>query len=408
MGLLPEDWDDLSLSAMIMTRNESRRLCQAGFSCLARGDAAAARDSFSQVVQSGRTDADAFLGLALAGRALGDRAALGEAIERLLAVAPRHIQGLVLKADLLAGSGDERAASSFYLAAVEAAAAQPPLSPALAAEVERARVQCQRYAGEYAAHIRTQLANRGLTAANLSPRFAMSLDVLFGQKSIYVQSPRYFYFPGLPQIQFYERAQFQWLDTLEASTAEIREELAAVLRDATAFKPYVEAPPGRPHKPQDGMLDNPDWSAFYLWKNGQLVPDNAARCPKTVRALEAVPLAQMPRRSPSVLFSLLRPGARIPPHNGLVNTRLICHLPLIVPGQCGFRVGNETREWQPGRAWVFDDSIEHEAWNRSDQTRVILLFDIWRPELAEAEREQLCALFDAIDNYRGGEPAWEI
>jgi aspartyl/asparaginyl beta-hydroxylase (cupin superfamily) len=105
----------------------------------------------------------------------------------------------------------------------------------------------------------------------------------------------------------------------------------------------------------------------------------------------------------------LRPGAHIPPHNGLVNTRLICHLPLLVPGQCTFRVGNELRDWRQGRAWLFDDTIEHEAWNRSGETRVILLFDVWRPELSQEERELVVSLFAAIDAHGGGKkPEWEI
>jgi aspartyl/asparaginyl beta-hydroxylase (cupin superfamily) len=156
------------------------------------------------------------------------------------------------------------------------------------------------------------------------------------------------------------------------------------------------------------MLDNPDWTAFYLWKDGEPLTANAERCPRTMAALEAVPLARLPNRSPSVLFSQLRPGARIPPHNGFVNTRLICHLPLIVPPGCGFRVGNESREWVEGKAWVFDDTIEHEAWNGSGETRVILLFEIWRPELTLRERELVCAMFEAIDAHTGQKPQWEI
>ena len=136
--------------------------------------------------------------------------------------------------------------------------------------------------------------------------------------------------------------------------------------------------------------------------------DNAARCPKTMEALREVPLAHVANRSPSILFSLLKPGARIPPHNGLVNTRSICHLPLIVPGQCTFRVGNSVRDWAEGRAWLFDDTIEHEAWNRTDQTRVILLFDVWRPELSDEERALVTALFEAIDAHDGRKPHWEI
>ena len=92
------------------------------------------------------------------------------------------------------------------------------------------------------------------------------------------------------------------------------------------------------------------------------------------------------------MFSLLKAGARIAPHTGMFNTRLVCHLPLIVPPRCTFRVGNEVRERREARLFIFDDTIEHEAWNDSDQDRVVLIFDIWRPELDDREREELTAL----------------
>jgi aspartyl/asparaginyl beta-hydroxylase (cupin superfamily) len=184
--------------------------------------------------------------------------------------------------------------------------------------------------------------------------------------------------------------------------------LIDVLQDTSRFEPYVKGNPMRPHHEQKGMLNNPDWSAFYLWKDGEIVAENAARCPLTMRTLEGVPLTRVKNRSPSVLFSLLRPGAHIPPHSGLANTRLICHLPLIVPRDCAFRVGNDVRVPVEGKAWVFDDTIEHEAWNSSDQIRVILLFEIWRPDLSAEERGLVSAMFDAIDAYSGEKPAWEI
>jgi aspartyl/asparaginyl beta-hydroxylase (cupin superfamily) len=102
---------------------------------------------------------------------------------------------------------------------------------------------------------------------------------------------------------------------------------------------------------------------------------------------------------------MLRPGARIPAHTGLLNTRLICHLPLIVPEGCGLRVGNETRPWVEGETLIFDDSIEHEAWNGSDRLRVVLLFDIWRPELSPDERDLVAAMLAAVDSYGGGPAA---
>ncbi len=79
----------------------------------------------------------------------------------------------------------------------------------------------------------------------------------------------------------------------------------------------------------------------------------------------------------------------------MFNTRLVCHLPLIVPPGCTFRVGNETREWREGKLVIFDDTIEHEAWNDSKEDRVVLIFDIWRPELSTRERDELTALLSA-------------
>jgi aspartyl/asparaginyl beta-hydroxylase (cupin superfamily) len=232
--------------------------------------------------------------------------------------------------------------------------------------------------------------------------------VILGKKRVYLQEPKVYYFPGLPQIQFYGREQFPWLTQLERATDAIRQELRAVMADPAAFSPYVTGDANRPRKDQAGMLNNPAWSAFYLWKNGEPVAANSERCPATLAALESAPLARVQNRSPSILFSLLQPGAHIPPHNGLVNTRLICHLPLIVPGPCRFRVGNDVREWREGEAWVFDDTIEHEAWNTTRETRVILLFDIWRPELGDEERRMVASLFGAIDAHAGKKPDWEI
>jgi aspartyl/asparaginyl beta-hydroxylase (cupin superfamily) len=107
------------------------------------------------------------------------------------------------------------------------------------------------------------------------------------------------------------------------------------------------------------------------------------------------------QRSPIALWSLLKPGTHIQPHHGLLNTRLICHIPLIVPHNCAIRVGNETRSWREGEALIFDDSFEHEAWNKSNETRVILLFEIWRPEISPDERAALTTIFETINDYHG-------
>jgi len=380
----------------------------AGAEALRRGDARRAQAIFSRALAAGRADASTLLGLAYACRSLDDGAGKIAAVERLLAREPHNTRALILKADHLAELGDARSASSYYLAALRSVPPRSQVPPDLAAELHRVREICERYSAQYQSYIFDRLAARGFDARSSSGRFAQSLDIVLGRKKVFVQEPRYYYFPALPQIQFYERRDFPWLDQVERATDAIRSELLAVLEDPGAFAPYVQGDPNRPHNEQAGMLNNPAWSAFFLWKNGDPVAENAARCPKTLAALADAPFCRVPKRSPSILFSLMQPGAHIPPHNGLVNTRLICHLPLIVPGRCRFRVGNDVREWVEGRSWVFDDTIEHEAWNETDRTRVILLFDIWRPELSEEERVLVSALFEAIDAYGGKQPEWTI
>ena len=389
-------------------RTDARALAAAGLDALRRGNAREARASFEQIVRQGEADAGSLLALAHACSRLNDAPAAIASLDKLLAQEPRNLRALILKADQLAALGDDRAASSHYQFAVQAAPPSDQLPPDLVREIERAKSMGGHYAQKFEQFLfdRVRAAEAGAGAA--SARFRQSLDIMVGRKNIYFQQPQAYYFPELPQIQFYDRASFPWMDAVEAATAEIRAEAAAALQDGSGFRPYVEGDPRRPRKEQSGLTDNPDWSAFYLWKNGEVVPENAARCPRTMATLATVPLAQVSNRSPSVLFSLLRPGARIPPHSGLVNTRLICHLPLIVPPGCGLRVGNDSRTLVEGKAWAFDDTIEHEAWNGSREPRVILLFEVWRPELSEDERALVRAMFDAIDAYSGQKPTWSI
>jgi aspartate beta-hydroxylase len=118
-------------------------------------------------------------------------------------------------------------------------------------------------------------------------------------------------------------------------------------------------------------------------------------------AIGALPQPTVPGRSPAAMFSVLSPRTRIPPHTGVANTRLVLHLPLIVPEGCGFRVGAETRSWKVGEAWVFDDTIEHEAWNGSDAQRIILICDIWNPHLSREEQTLIISTIAAMDDFAG-------
>jgi tetratricopeptide (TPR) repeat protein len=393
---------------MQIPTTDAKTLATSGFSALRKGDARTARALLDQVAMAGQADEATWYGLAVACAQLNEHEAASSAVDKMLLLQPRNLRGLILKADLLARAGDVRNASSFYQLAVLTAPPAHELPAESRTDLARAVAMCKQYAEEFERSLRDRLIPEGLLERGSADRFRQSFEIMLGKKRIHFQQPRIYYFPELPQIQFYDRNDFPAFDKAEAATADIRAEMMEVLKDTSAFKPYVENDPKRPPGDQTGMKENPDWSAFYLWRDGEIVPENAARCPKTMAALADFPLVHIQNRSPSVLFSLLRPRSRIPPHTGIVNTRLICHLPLLVPPDCGLRVGNDARAPVEGKAWLFDDTIEHEAWNDSDLPRVILLFETWRPELTAKERGLVTAMFGAIDAYSGKKPDWEI
>jgi tetratricopeptide (TPR) repeat protein len=387
----------------VPSAQEIQTIIGAGIAALRRGDAEEARRLLREAVEMGGPVPPPWFPLAQACRHAGDEAGENEALDKVLEAQPRNVGALIMKGDWYGRAGDKRAASSFYRAALHAAAAAAPPSPLLANELRRAEAAAQALEREFEAHIAQRLTAGGAGELVGGERVRAAIDIMLGRKQIYLQQPTSFYFPGLPQIEFYERADFPWLGPIEAAIPDMRAELEALLEMEDAFNPYVEADPNRPPA-TNRLLGDPRWSAFYLWKGGDAVSEAAERCPATMAALREAPMPLIRGRSPMALYSLLRPGADIAPHNGLLNTRLICHIPLVVPPDCRLRVGNQVRTWEEGKALIFDDSIEHEAWNRSNRTRVILLFEIWRPEIAEKERRALTAMFEAITDYGGLPP----
>lgn len=336
------------------------------------------------------------------------RRRLAEA-EARLAADPRDLEALIAKGDVLTALGDPRTGAGFYSCALRAAADGRTLSPALQAELRRVQAVAAEQARRFETWLASRLAAAGYDPARSSERFRESLDLMAGRKQLYLSRPLFYLFPGLPQVQFQPRhTLLPWIEEVEAAAEEIRSELEGLLAEPGLFRPYVERRADRPNTDTAGMVDNPDWSALYLWKDGVEQPEIAGRCPRTLRALAAAPLCRVPGRTPSILFSRLRPGARIPPHHGLINTRLICHLPLIAPPGNRFRVGNEVREWREGVAWAFDDTVEHEARNDGTADRTILIFDVWKPELTAEERELVSSMFEAIDGYGAKGAAWGV
>lgn len=308
---------------------------------------------------------------------------------------------MLSKADHFLLAGDLRSAGAWYRGVLNLAAEGRAVSFGERAKAEAA----VEWIGQRQRQLlREGLDRAGLTRAERHPRFQQSLEIMLGERprgtegGNYPQLPQTYYYPDMPYVQFADPADYAWRASLEAQTETILTEALELLADQQAFTPYAKLQDGRPQGDVHGLLGNADWSTWELTDMGRPLPDRIARTPQTHAALEgAVPLCRIPNRAPTPMFSLLRPRSRIPAHTGMINARFICHLPLVVPSGCGFRVGEETREWQVGELMVFDDSVEHEAWNDSDHDRLVLIFDVWRPEVSELERQQIATLFDIVD-----------
>lgn len=383
-----------------------RTISQAAAAALQAGDVRTARQHFEQLVASGAADASVWVALAVACQALRDEAQMLIALDKALALEPRNLRALIMKGDHFAAKGKARAARSFYEAVLALASQSADLSPAIAQALPRVETARNKINLGIEAHLRKRLDVFGYDERVSSARFTQSMAILTGKKQRFVQEPRAYFFPELPTIQFYPRSMFPWLDAVEKATEYICAELAEISKEMSEFVPYIQTPTERPIDTDNKLLNSYDWSAFFLWKDGAPIAKNAERCPQTLAALETAPLARIKGRTPTILFSRLKPGARIAPHTGFLNTRLICHLPLVVPSGCYLRVGNDQRQVEKGKAWVFNDTIEHEAWNSSSEPRVVLIFDIWRPELTNEERDLVAALIEAGDSYEQGKGSW--
>jgi aspartate beta-hydroxylase len=214
------------------------------------------------------------------------------------------------------------------------------------------------------------------------------------------QQPKFLYFPDVPSQPFYGRERFAWQEQLEAATATIREELIDVLSTDGALEPFLgtndEAGAGEMLQGRSGPAA---WDAYFFYRHGDRYDQHCLRCPRTTAVLEKLPLVRIREHAPESLFSVLTPGSHILPHSGVTNTRLVTHLPLMVPPDCTLRVGGEDHHWQEGRCITFDDTFVHEAWNRSERTRVVLILDSWNPDLTEVERLAVTDLVQAIGDF---------
>lgn len=352
------------------------------------GNAAEAEKSLQRAVDADPAAPFPLFNLSRAQRALGRREDEFASIEAALSRDAFFLPAVLAKAEVLRALGRELEALELLRLLFSGLPANLQVPEPLARQLAAARALLDahnaRKLDHFAAAVDTVAAAD--PGADLTRARAFA-EQRAGRRQVFQQHPMDGHFPYLPAIEFFAREHFPWFAELEAQTATIRSELLGLWAEENPnFRPYVTYEAGAPVGDWGELNWSPRWSAFFLWENGARHEGNCARCPQSAAIIAKLPLLDIPGKSPTVMFSILQPRTRIPPHTGSSNIRTTIHLPLVVPPGCGFRVGAETREWVEGEAWAFDDTIEHEAWNDSDQVRAILILDGWNPLLTEAER----------------------
>lgn len=393
LELRPHDVDALQFLAS----------CQLG-----RGDATRAIERLRTAQRGHPADPSILHQLGTAQMTAGDLRGAEESLREGLTLAPGMFVARLRLGVVYEQQGRRHDAVTAYLGAINAAQAQGRwLSDDTTAPGVREAVK---HAAQYVAAGRRELFDAIIEPlrqrygrAELT-RVDQCLAIYLHEQPALLPDPRqrplFLYFPGVPSQPFYPRERFPEHARLEAAVDVIREELRAVLSGADdPLVPFLGAPSAEAIAAQllgSTGAQEASWDAFFFYRHGMRHDTNCARCPRTSGLLDAMPLVRVRDHAPETLYSVLRPGTHILPHRGVTNTRLVTHLPLIVPTDCALRVGGETHVWEEGRCVTFDDTFEHEAWNRSGQTRVVLIVDSWNPDLSDVERMAVSDLVAAI------------
>lgn len=359
-------------------------------------DFAGARRCLEDVVQMDPARFPAWMKLAAMANAMGDAAAALRAANGALAVEPLDFTALLMRAMQLHNMGQaDEAGMAYGRALAQQPDAYPPqMEPAL--EIARSRYRNWQHRQF------DDLAAKVSSVTPMTPKLERFIASALHIEPFERDGPTHYCYPGLGDAGYHDDALFGWMADLEAATDAISAEFeAAVKAEAAQLVPYINYPAGVPLEQWAALNNNRDWTAIHLLQNGRRIEANARHCPQLMALLARLPQPQVAGAGPNAMFSLLAPGAHIPPHTGITNTRLVCHLPLVVPHGCWFRVGEETRLWKRGKAWVFDDTVDHEARNPSAELRVVMIFDIWHPALDAAERAGIIAVIEAGGQLHG-------
>lgn len=211
-------------------------------------------------------------------------------------------------------------------------------------------------------------------------------------------------FSRVPTTPFMDPDLFEWNGVVTAQWTKVQRELRALLANVETIPEWLVVTDEK-NLP---ITDNDTWRTYFFYVYGHRFEKQCSECPETARLLDQIPGMK------TALFSILEPGTKITPHRGPYRGVLRYHLPLQVPaeGGCGIRVGNETASWEEGVGMMFDDTYEHEAWNESSHTRVVLFLDIVRPmrfpfNLINSAIIKIVGLSPSVRQIQKKQAAWD-
>jgi aspartate beta-hydroxylase len=387
----PDDVATLNLAAVVALR---------------RKDALRACALLEHAARVAPENADTHFHLGRAREALGDPAGALAADEVAARLAPQRPLLRLHYALGLERQGDRQRSLLHYSRAIKDAQSQGQwcdaagTPPALRPRVEHAVLAVRRGQRALFDQLLEPLIKR-YGRSSLARVFAATRIYVGEQQPVYADSrqrPTFFYIPDLPPSAYFERRLFAWIPAYEQRYEEIKRELLVLLPAKQGERVFDSE--ALENENLRGYRTTPSWTGYYFYRHGERREDNCAACPVTAAALDAIALIRIREHGPEVLHSVFTPGTHLLPHRGVTNARAVSHLPLIVPADCALRVGGEERRWNEGQTLVFDDTYEHEAWNRSHQVRVVLIADVWNPYLTEVERAAIEDVIAAIGDMR--------
>lgn len=177
---------------------------------------------------------------------------------------------------------------------------------------------------------------------------------------------------------FIDNKELPWIQLLEDNFKQIQEELNSFIEQKKKeLIPYFN---------KNLVQKENTWKVgiFYFW--GQKNVENCSLIPRTINLLQTIP------GFTSAGISVMDAHTRIKPHYGDTNAMIRVHLGIRIPGglpECGIKVGQEEKSWKEGELLAFNDAEYHSAWNDTDSERIVLIFDVIRPEFEDQKEEIL-------------------